>query len=359
MLRLLAFLLITAAATMVSCSEASPPPAAKVERPPIPVRVATVAPAPPASVVRGAGTLTLKREMALSFKVPGIIARYYVDTGDAVKEGQVLAELDQREIDAREHEAKAAFDKAQRDYARAQELFRTGAVARARLDDAKSLFDQAKARRDAVAFDKAWTRLTAPADGVVLTKAWDDNELVQPGQTILTIGDRSSGLIVTLALSDRDVVRVSQGDTATVSFAALSTPVAGKVARIAGKADPRTGAFDVEVAIDGAPQGLLSGMIGEASIAPSRTEPVALLAVPSESIIEGEGVAGSVFLVDAQGGVARRRAVELAGIAGDMALVRTGLTLGDEVVTAGAPYLRDGDSIEIVATMPAAPPAPR
>lgn len=123
----------------------------------------------------------------------------------------------------------------------------------------------------------------------------DDNELVQPGQTILTIGDRSSGLIVTLALSDRDVVRVSQGDTATVSFAALSTPVAGKVARIAGKADPRTGAFDVEVAIDGAPQGLLSGMIGEASIAPSRTEPVARWRCPANPLSKARASRGASF----------------------------------------------------------------
>lgn len=351
--RLVALMVFAAGGTVSGLSEAQAPtdPLAKpaIERAPVPVRVAAVEEAPAVGIVTGSGLLSLKRELGLSFKIGGVLASYAVDIGDRVKEGQVLAALDQREIEARAKEAEAGLARAEIEYKRARELVARGAVSQARLDDAKAARDQARARRDVVVFDKSYSQLVAPADGLVLTRPAAVGEIVQPGQTVLSVGDRTSGLILTVALSDRDVARISVGNGARVTFATRPDGIEGKVARIAGKADPRTGAFDVEIVLTDGGQGLLSGMIGRAEIMPAAAPgSTSLLSVPVESVLEGDGMQGSVFVIDPANQVATRREVRVVSLRGPDVVLSGGLAVGETVVTAGAAYLSDGDSVSIV-----------
>ena len=69
------------------------------------------------------GTVAPKDEIALSFKVGGVIARIAVDAGDAVRAGQVLAAVDLQEIDATLAKARSGAQKAERDLARARRLY--------------------------------------------------------------------------------------------------------------------------------------------------------------------------------------------------------------------------------------------
>lgn len=348
-MRVILFLATMTFAAVAHADEAaSPGNTEHVVRAPVPVRAVNVKPAPSTADIRAAGTLTLKREMGLSFKIAGIVEKFHVDVGDAVKKDQVLAQLVQTEIDARNSEVNANLAKAQRDYARIAPLAAKGTVSRQRLDDAQSALDAARARSKQVGFDRSWATIVAPSDGVVLTRSAETNEIVQPGQQVLAVGDGTSGLILTVALSDRDIVRVVSGDKAMVSFSALDAPVAAHVSRMAGKSDPRTGAFDVELTIDDTTVGLLSGMIGDATITPTRNLASNYLSIPTESILEGEGETGSVFRVDAKTNVAHRVEVQLVGLSGDVVLVSSGLNLGDLVVSSGATFLRDGDTVDIV-----------
>jgi multidrug efflux pump subunit AcrA (membrane-fusion protein) len=68
--------------------------------------------------------------------------------------------------------------------------------------------------------------------------------------------------------------------------------------------------------------------------------------VPIGAVLEGDGERATLFIVD--GTVARLREVRVAFIAGDDVAIREGLAVGEQVVTAGAPYLDDGDAIAVV-----------
>ena len=87
-----------------------------------PVRTAPVADTLLARLIVAAGTVAPKDEIALSFKVGGVIARIAVNAGDAVRAGQLLAALDLREIEAALSKTRSAVDKAERDLARARRL---------------------------------------------------------------------------------------------------------------------------------------------------------------------------------------------------------------------------------------------
>ena len=80
----------------------APTQAAKPENHPVPVRVAVAAPAARAGEIRSTGTLAFKREITLSFKASGIVKSFTADSGDAVKAGAVLAQLNPTEVGARD-----------------------------------------------------------------------------------------------------------------------------------------------------------------------------------------------------------------------------------------------------------------
>lgn len=325
----------------------APSQAAKTEMQAVPVRVAVAAPAARAGEIRATGTLVFKREITLSFKVSGIVKNFAVDSGDAVKAGTILAQLNPAEVGARDREAQATLDNATAALRRAKELQAKGFASQARVDDAMMAVSRARAARDASAFDTAKADLRAPADGIVLARLAEPNEVVSPGRPILTFGDASGGLVLIVPVSDSQITRLREGDQASIKFAGLK-PAAASVTRLAAKADARTGAFDVELKLTEAPAGVRSGLVGEARIDPAVKDQVSTyLAIPALALLEGRGDTAGVFVVDVQG-KAQRRSVRVAGFLDDLVLVAEGLKPGDRVVTSGAPYLRNGQLISIV-----------
>jgi hypothetical protein len=161
------------------------------------------------------------------------------------------------------------------------------------------------------------------------------------------MGDAESGLILNTPLSDGQITRVREGDPAIITFAGLP-PAKATVTRLAAKADVRTGAFDAELRLATIPEGVRSGLVGEARIQPSIKGQDALsLAIPAIALLEGRGDQAAVFVIDAAG-TARRTSVRIAGFLDDLVLIASGLKQGDRVVTSGAPYLRNGQAVTIV-----------
>ncbi|MCE9521870.1 MAG: efflux RND transporter periplasmic adaptor subunit [Alphaproteobacteria bacterium] len=320
---------------------------------PVPVRVAIAAPAAHAGEIRATGTLLFKREMTLGFKVAGIVKSFTADSGDAVKQGDVLARLDATEVGARNRDSAATLANAEAALKRQQELFAKGFASQAAVDNAKAAADRARASQDATAWDAAKAELRAPADGVVLSRLAEPNEVVSAGKPILLFGDASGGLVLVTPVSDSQIPRIRGGDQAVIKFAGLP-PINAVVARLAAKADQRTGAFDVELKLTEVASGLRSGLVGEARILPTVRDQMSMyVAIPAIALLEGRGDQAAVFVVD-KTNKAQRRSVRVGGFVDDLVLIAEGLVAGERVVTAGAPYLRNGQAVTVVIEIPSA-----
>ncbi len=330
----------------------------------VPVLLATVRSAPESQDVVAYGQLRSDKEAALSFKIGGLIKTLKVDTGDRVTKGQLLAELDQREINAEASRAAYAAEKARRDLARIEPLLAKGFVSQQKVQDAKSAYDMAQADRQRVEFDRSLASIVAPADGVVLTRHADINEIVAPGAPVLTVSQGTEGYILKAGLSDRDVARLAIGDRARVTLDAFpQNPVSGTVRRLSAMSDARTGTFEVEIALEGVPSGAESGFMGEARIAPApksasdnARKP---LAIPASAILEGHGSTATVYVYDPAKSTVRLARVSVGPISGDEVVVTDGLSTGAQVVSAGAPYLRDGVKVKVVTDLAAEQPVAR
>src|SRR5262245_6359461 len=311
---------------------------------PVAVRLASVSVERIAVPVNATGTLGLKEEVPLSFKVGGVVARILVDEGEHVRKGQTLAALDLGEIDPGVTRARSASEKAERDLARAQRLYADSVVTQQQVQDAQTARDVARADLEGVAFNRRHAEIVATSDGVILGRRAEPGELVRPGDPILVLGSQARGQVVRVGLADRDAARVHRGDPAQVRFDALpGAPWTGEVTEVAAGANPGTGTYRVEIALSRETP-LASGLIGAVVIHPRTEHPVAL--VPVEAVLEADGETGTVFTIDPQGR-ARRRTVTLAFMAGDRIAIAAGLEGVERVVTDGAAYLDDGDRVEV------------
>ena len=296
--------------------------------------------------IRATGTVGPRDEVSLGFKVGGVIERVLVDEGWEVKAGQPLAQLELGEIDAAVTRARSAAAKADRDLERAKRLYADSVVALAQLQDAETAAEVARADLDAASFNRRYAVITAPAAGVILSRAGEPGELVSSGTEVLVLGSRARGTVVRVGLPDRDVLRVARGNRAKLVFDALARRVfEGTVSEIGGAAQPGTGTYTVEISVREGGE-LAAGLVGSAEIEPQHGMRAAL--VPIEAVLEADGDAGTVFVLSAGGDRAERRRIRLARLDGDRVAVVAGLRAGERVVTDGAAYLDDGAKVRVV-----------
>jgi multidrug efflux system membrane fusion protein len=294
--------------------------------------------------IRTSGRLASQAEVQLAFKVGGIIQGLRVDEGDQVRAGQTLARLDLSEIDAQVQEAKSALDKAKRDLRRTRRLYRDSVATLEELQNAETAVETAEARLQTAQFNRKHAVIEAPESGRILRRHAEAGEQVGPGTPVLTLGATGHGWVVETGLPEADVVRVSLGDSATVTFDAHpDTPLDAEVTAIADAATPRTGTYEVELSIPGAEVPLKSGFIGQVTLHPSG--PKDYVAVPARALVSGDGRQGTVFTVDSDSQTVRRRSVDIARVLDSVIVVNEGLTAGTSVVVAGKAEVSDGEKV--------------
>lgn len=314
------------------------------------VKVVEVEAGPSQATVQTSGVAAYRDERRLSFKVGGVVERISVREGQAVQAGQELARLQQAELAAGSQQAQAAFDKAQRDYARGQTLRADEVIAEVQLENLKTALDVARAQLAQARFNLGTGTITAPAPGIILRRLAQEGEVLGPGQPALLLGDQASGFVLRASLADKQAVQLALGNQGTVEFDAhpgVQWPAT--VLELSQAADPLTGSYGLALQLDtAAHQGLqlLSGMQGRARINPAGGSQQASY-VPIESVVEGNNRQAWVYVLQPDNTV-QRQAVEVAFIEAPRLALKTALPPGTKVVSTGAAYLQDGQAVTIV-----------
>lgn len=310
-----------------------------------------VAEAQPASATGGVvatGTVRAKRETPLSFTSPGRVAAILVDDGQRVSQGQLLARLDPTTTGATASAAQAEAARAQAELRRMRTLADKGWVTKSRLEAAEAAATAARAQVSATSFDVRFTRIYAPAPGVVLRRHVEPNQTVEAGAPVITIGEASGGYVLRVPLPDADLARVKLGQGAAVTIPALGPqPLPATVTEVAARGDERTGTFEVELALPATP-GLRSGLIGEARVRVPGDD--GAVAIPASAIWQARADEGFVYVVDPRTRTAKARMVQLGPVDDREVIVTAGLAPGEQVVRAGVDRVRDGVKVTIRAT---------
>jgi RND family efflux transporter MFP subunit len=317
----------------------------------IPVRMADVVHEAVSVPIHTSGKLASSAEARLSFKIGGIVGRMPVDEGESIARGELIAELKGEEIDAQVTQARSGLEKARRDLGRVRRLYGDSVATLEQLEDAETGHDMAEAQLEIAEFNRAHSAIRAPADGRVLKRFVERNEIVGPGTPVVLFGSGGSTWTVRAGVTDRDIIRLELGDSAEVTFDAYpDRGFPARVVEIGEAADPMSGAYEVELALNDGGARLVSGFVARVDIYPSLCEPMAV--IPIEALVEADAENGYVFVPDESGSAARKRSVALGCILGDRIAVRSGLDEVSLVITDGAAYLTDGAAIRRVSDMP-------
>jgi RND family efflux transporter MFP subunit len=302
------------------------------------VQVKTIEGQPHTSTESVVGTVQAKLHATLEAKVSGHIEQLPVELGQRVKDGELVALLDSRDLKARLDQAEASQEQAERNWNRISALFHQQAATRAEYDDAQA---QKRVADAAVAGAKAmlgYAKIVAPFDGVVTKKWVDMGDLASPGKPLVDIEDPSQ-LRLQADVPDVIAAHVREGKKLGVRVDALDGEITGTVAEISPAADPVTHTFRVKVDLPATP-GLMSGQFARLEVPVGESD---ALLVPDSAVVE-RGQMEILFVV--VNGHAHLRLVKAGRHIGDQVEILSGLDAGDVVVVGGASQLTDDQPVE-------------
>ncbi len=312
--------------------------------------------------VKTIGDLYPARQVDIFAKIPGkVIEKIFVEKGDHVNAGQIVAVLEKKQIEAAMNRARAAVDAArtklellETDRRRIQVLYEKEAISKQKLDHieaetkaARAALKQAKASLAEISVTYADHDVRSPISGVVSERFVDAGNLSGSKIPILRITDESS-LKLRASFPEKVFGKIRPG--LKVFFSVDAYPDKKFPATVSIKypdIDPVTRSGRIEINVDNT-QGLLApGMFADTLIFMGTKK---CLLVPAESLLRMPGT-GSSYVFVAMGQVAREVNVEAGDSQGNMTEIRSGLKEGDMVIVKGQNRLRDNTRIRIAQTL--------
>lgn len=329
-------------------------PALAQAQAPLPVEVVTVQWQDYARPVRVSGVLENKSEQNLAFKISGLVNSISANEGQWVKQGQVLAQLDLEEINAQVAKAQSVLANSERNLGRFKSLQGSDALSIDQLQQAETQADVAQSDLTVARFNQRHAVIRAPADGRVLKRFIENNEMVAPGTPAFIFAPKKSGWVMRVGVTDRERVRLDLADQATVTLDAYSgVQYQATVTELAARADA-TQTFGLELQVqEDSKHPLLAGFVGYAEITPKQTRRVVLLPAGAmvrahrseEARRSGFAAEIDVFVLQNDNQVELRK-VPLLAVEQNHLVVMAGLEDGEQVVVTGAAYLSPGRIVE-------------
>jgi len=329
--------LLAAAVMLAACGKQG-----KEERKDAPAVVTTmrVAAQPWQDSLEALGTARANESVAIVAKVSDVVTRLAFDSGERVRAGQLLVDMNSSAQRADVAAAQAALRDAEQQLRRGSELARQQLIAQGQLETLRANRDAAAAalasRRAAVA-DRT---LLAPFAGVLGLRQVSVGALVGPGTTITTLDD-DSRIKLDFTVPESALASIARGQAiAARSDAWPGVAFDGVVADIDSRIDPDTRAVTVRALLPNPDGRLRAGMLLRVAV---RMPPRQALALP-EIAVQQEGSQAGVFRVDAGDKVALVPVALGSRNAGKVEIA-SGLKAGDRVVVEGIVKLHDGSRI--------------
>ena len=284
------------------------------------------------------GKLLPAQQSNLAFEIPGKINVINVDIGDAVKKGQILAELDDREATAQLKQAKARYDLALQILNRYKDLRSEGHISIQDLDNANSEELIAKSQYEFFKVKLEQTKLIAPFDGIIQNRYLDTGSVINGGIPIVEIlGSKNVEAHISIPLKFIDKLIIGNSYDFTIG----NKKSKGVLERLA----PMTpGGSDNRLAIFNFDSFFAPGSIAELKL--SLNIEGRGTWVPIKSLSQSEQGIWAIYTINEEK-VVVRDLVEILYFEGEYAYVNGTLNDGDLIVLGGAQKIIEGKSLNI------------
>ena len=383
---LICLAIVAAAAAMSGCGNGGGAQAKEAEKSnvnAVPVEVATVAKNAVNASYNGTATLVADHEAQVASKATGVLMKVLVEEGMTVREGQLLAELDDSSATASVAQAEAQMNKAGATFAYAEQSIKKQLISKREYDQANFDMLTQKAALQTARLQLAYTRIVAPVSGVIAERSVKVGNLIQVNQNLFRIVGMDP-LQAVLNVPERQLGILKAGQAVQLEADALpGKKFTGDILRIAPTVDAASGTFRVTCQFRDKTATLKPGMFGRIDIVYDHRDEA--VTIPRSALIEEDGET-AVFVVDAApvkvpaadsnkakdadkaktaakdskdtkaivastpGFVAHRKLVQIGYSDGDKVEIRSGVDIGARVITVGRNAVRDGTAVQVLDT---------
>lgn len=312
------------------------------------------------------GSVASVKGVQVSNDAPGVVTAIHFESGQMVKEGQALVELDTSVERTQLASAKARLDLAQINVQRSRALVQSKAIAQATLDNDEAQLKAATTDIDQINAQIARKTVRAPFSGKLGIRNVNLGQYLNPG-TPITVLEGVEAVYVDFALPQQKLANVKVGMPVRIELEAKDTdedagaaaPMSGQITAIDPTVDATTRMMKLRAQIPNGGDGLRPGMFVTTTILlPDHGMEVT---VPQTAVIHAP-YGDSVFIVEdkkpgspgadtspsgQQIKIARQQFVRPGEARGDFIAIKDGVQAGQEVVTAGAFKLKNGSPIVI------------
>lgn len=313
----------------------------------IPVKIFQISSFKSAQSIGASGLLTTENEGRYAFKNGGVVDRVYVAEGEYFNKGKILASLNATEFESGAEQARAAYEKALRDYNRVNKLFIDSVATTEQLQNAKTALDLAMNQKEIANYNLSHTKLVAEEDGIVLRKIINPGEVAGPGIPVFVTQQRgNSGWVLKVGVSDAQWAGLKVDMEAKVYLDAFENRVfKARVSRLYPAADMQSGTFQAEIKIDEPNKNFAVGMFGKVVI--TGLDSVSRIKIPHQALIEANGKQGFVFVPTNNSGV-KKVSVIVGRIENQYVEILDGLKGVKEIIVGNSAFINENSTIKII-----------
>lgn len=310
------------------------------------------------TTVSAVGSISGLRSVSVSNEVPGTISKIRFESGQIVREGQVLVELDSEVERAQMASADARRDLAERTLKRSKVLAGGNAISPSQLDEVDAQLKSATTDAGALRAQVERKVIRAPFRGRLGIRAVNVGQYLTPGTMVTTL-DSMGGTFVDFSLPQDALATIKVGLPVRVTIEGTTAQLTGTISAIEPTIDPTTRNVKIRAAIPEPANKPRPGMFVNVQVVQPTEQ--AVVAIPVTALVHAS-YGDSVFVVeDKPPGtpgmaqtpdgkpvkIARQQFVRTGAARGDFIAITKGVTAGQQVVSAGAFKLRNKSPVVV------------
>ncbi|MDD6253988.1 MAG: efflux RND transporter periplasmic adaptor subunit [Candidatus Cryptobacteroides sp.] len=267
---------------------------------------------------------------------PSRIQKIYVEVGDFVRAGQIVAKMDEVSL----NQTKLSMTNDSLEYSRLKGLYEEGGVSKSDLDAMELKYNVTRSQYENILEN---TILRSPISGVISARNYDKGDMYT-GNPIYVV-EQITPVKLLVGISEADYTKVKKNDSVDITVDAIpGRTFSGRISRIYPTIDPSTHTFTSEVQVANADHALRPGMYARVKVLFGLNHSVT---VPDNCIVKQQGSAIRSVYVLQEDGTVRERVVTLGRHFDDEYEILTGLNEGEKIVVKGQASLKDGDKVNV------------